>query len=787
MVGLRTNQPSFAAGILGEDLQARIDLAKYAVGLKVGRNFVVHSYGGVSNRAGFEFIGESLNNTPFGTIDIEFQAAIGDSYILEFGDRECRVFRSGAPVIRPPGTPNAGLQVVFNSPYSSADLAGLDWTQSNDVMTMTHPGYPVWDLTRFDHHDWRFDVIDFRPPVDAPPTAPTVAVTNPDNSSDDDYQPQRYNYRYSAIVNGQESMLSPVGFGVNDLSNSGKNVNRITVPEVAGATEYKLYKDQTESGFYGFLATVLPEQRSFLDRNVTPDNANGPQTSSIILNVGGRYPSRVTYFQQRRIFAASTSMPQTFYGTKVNALRSVMKATPAKEDDAFEYTLASNQRQTIKHLVTLDTLILMTQSAEWVIKGRTSSVVSGASPPLAEPQSYYGSSDVKPLVVGDEVLFVQATGSSVRNLGYSFEKNRYAGEDLTILCRSLFEGREIRDWAYAKSPHSVVWCAMTDGSLLSFTYLREQQVWAWMEHPTDGFVESVAAITEEGEDFLYLIVRRTRSGAVRRYKERMHSRYFTDVRDGFFVDSGLTYDEPRLVSQIIAGNVFTVASHGFNNGDLIDLTHEGYRIDERGDKVKAIVQRRYTATNVDGSTGMTLHDDEIGFAKYELQDAVSTVRKAVRTIGGLDHLEGRAVVALADGNVIGLSDDLHRVGELVVSGGSITLPEPASRVHVGLQYVSEIETLEMMSAQDELSGRLKNVEKFQVKVRNTRGIVIGASRDALLEAPLPVEYDSTDMVTGQIEVVASGQWGLLGNGIIRQDFPLPATILSITPSTEIGG
>lgn len=51
-----TIQRSFAAGELAPELQARADLAKYAVGLKTCRNMFVLRAGGVQKRPGTKFV-----------------------------------------------------------------------------------------------------------------------------------------------------------------------------------------------------------------------------------------------------------------------------------------------------------------------------------------------------------------------------------------------------------------------------------------------------------------------------------------------------------------------------------------------------------------------------------------------------------------------------------------------------------------------------------------------------------------------------------------------------------
>ena len=81
----------------------------------------------------------------------------------------------------------------------------------------------------------------------------------------------------------------------------------------------------------------------------------------------------------------------------------------------------------------------------------------------------------------------------------------------------------------------------SDGRLLGLTYVPEQQVYAWHTHDTDGLIESIAVVGEGNDDILYAVVRRTINNATVRYVERLSSRYFAELKDGFFVDCGVTY------------------------------------------------------------------------------------------------------------------------------------------------------------------------------------------------------------------------------------------------------
>ena len=73
----------------------------------------------------------------------------------------------------------------------------------------------------------------------------------------------------------------------------------------------------------------------------------------------------------------------------------------------------------------------------------------------------------------------------------------------------------------------------------------------------------------------YFVVQRTIGGEPAYYIERLHDREFTDVRDCFFVDSGLSYDAPieiLFVTEAFPVVVTTTNSHGLSDGDEVDVS-----------------------------------------------------------------------------------------------------------------------------------------------------------------------------------------------------------------------
>src|SRR5690606_26081962 len=76
------------------------------------------------------------------------------------------------------------------------------------------------------------------------------------------------------------------------------------------------------------------------------------------------------------------------------------------------------------------------------------------------------------------------------------------------------------------------------------------------------------------DELPYFVVKRKVDGNTVRYIERLHVRRFEDVRDAFFVDCGLSYDNPITITGITSANpvVITAASHGLSDGDTVDFS-----------------------------------------------------------------------------------------------------------------------------------------------------------------------------------------------------------------------
>lgn len=696
MADLRTYQPSFTAGELSPALGARVDLAKYSSGLRTAINIFIHPHGGASNRAGLEFVHE-VKNSNHNVREIPFQFNTEQSYVLEFGNLYFRVFRDGGLIL------SGGVAYEKATPYAHADLEELVFIQEADVMYLTHPDYEVRKLSRLADDNWKLDVVTFAPVMTAPTGVAAAVVTGSGSTT--------YRYKVSAVsdASGEESLPSAMVSVNNNLLTAG-NKNRVSWAAKPGAGRYIVYRE--DNGVYGYIGGT--SGLSLDDDNITPDLADTPQTARNPFVGAGNYPRCSTFVEQRLAFASTRNDPQAAWLSQSANYENFGYSQPSKASDAVTFRIKAKQVNEIRSMLALKGLMILTSGAEWVVSGGSQSDAITPSAVRIDNQGYRGAARVQPIIVGNTVLFAQARGGVVRDFSYEFAQDGFVGRDLTILARHLFENKNIKAWAYAQAPYSIAWVILDDGSLVSLTYLKEHEVWAWTRHQSgpddDAIFEDVVTIAEGNEDVPYFIVNRTIGGVRKRYIERLHTRAFDTIADAFFVDSGLTYEGP-----------------------------------------------------------------------------------AVKKITGLDHLNGQQVVALADGNVV------RNLTVGPVAGGiGVMLQNAASKVHIGLGYVADLETLSLDLGQVQglgtVQGRMKSISDVTFRVENTRGIWVGP-KDGTRDSGHLVEFkqrasenwnEAIEMLTGDIRITPHWDWNTKGSIYVKQFDPLPMTILALMPDVTVG-
>jgi hypothetical protein len=397
--------------------------------------------------------------------------------------------------------------------------------------------------------------------------------------------------------------------------------------------------------------------------------------------------------------------------------------------------------------------------------------------------------DIEPEVVADSILWTTRAGTSVRQFRYEYTTDKWQAPDMTRVAKHIAKGETaatsgIVDMDFQAEPVPILWCVRADGQLCGMTYETQEQVYGWFRLTTDGEIESVAVISvEDGEDEVWVIAKRTIDGSDLRYIEyfKPHD-FYGEIKDCFFVHSGLTYDGGAAVNitDITKADpaVVTVASWPAD-GSGVDLAD--------GDKVRITGVTGMTEVNLGLLTAYTVANADKGALTFELSgidstgwtayDSGGTVQKVTNTLSGLDHLEGESTAILVDGAA--------HPAETVASG-AITLDYYGNLIHVGLPYNSIVEPMKIAagSALGTNRGKKQKVTKITVAFYETYGAKAGPDQDNLKSIAFGTGTTPA-LFTGDKDFQLYSDWGNEATITIVQDQPLPMTILAIVPHLTV--
>ncbi|MEG2344213.1 MAG: hypothetical protein RSB52_08635, partial [Acidaminococcaceae bacterium] len=369
---------------------------------------------------------------------------------------------------------------------------------------------------------------------------------------------------------------------------------------------------------------------------------------------------------------------------------------PQADDDGIIGTLNNGQMNGIKGIVTFAEMLMQTAGGTYKVSGGNEPLTP--SNQQAKPQEYRGINDLMPCVVGSRIVFVQQQSNIVRDMGYSYDTDKYQGDDVSLLASHLFNGYKVVSMTYQQVPNSVVWCVRSDGVLLGMTYVKEQDVGAWHQHNTDGKFVDICSIAGTTEDELWCVVKRGDTYMIELMAEQIGS---ANVDSQYFVDSG-----------IIVNN---------------------------------------------------------------------TTKSA--TISGLEHLEGKTVQILADGNVL---------PGTIVENGSVTIGGGYEKVIIGLGYISILETLpiEFNGNDGSYSGRKKRISQMMIMFKDSSGGKFGINKnlDEIKWRSSEAWNAPIELYTGKKFVtIPSASYDRTLTAIVKQEDPLPMNILSLVVEVTPGG
>ncbi|MBE9559086.1 MAG: hypothetical protein IMF08_19665, partial [Proteobacteria bacterium] len=481
----------------------------------------------------------------------------------------------------------------LTTPYATGDLAAIKYAQTADIMYLASPDHKPYRLLRWAHAGWSLEEVDF---ADGPWGSVNVTATK----------------------------LTPgatTGKGVAITADSTTGING---GQGFLATDVGRLIRIEYSGNWGWAVIAAVNSTISVTADIRRDFGAATPIDQWRLGAWSDstgWPRAVTFYESRAAWAGTSGQPQTVWLSQSGDFQNMQPDDGAglvADDDAIARTVASQTVNAILWLLPAGKLVAGTTTNQLVMR---SNLDDGPITPVdfsVNPRTTRACADLDAVAIDEAAIFVQR--GKRRLMAFGRDGGGYRALDLTIFAEHVTRG-DIAALAYQEEPHSLVWVLRADGVLAALTYRPEQEVIGWSRHILGGsfgagsaVVESIATIPgnatagTEARDELWCIVKRTIDGATRRYVEVFEKDYEDggDAADAFYVDSGLSLDNPVTVTSVTSANpvVVTAPANGFSEGDEIALDDIGWT--GGADHLNG---NRYTVANI-GGANLLIHAEQ---------------------------------------------------------------------------------------------------------------------------------------------------------------------------------
>ena len=169
----------------------------------------------------------------------------------------------------------------------------------------------------------------------------------------------------------------------------------------------------------------------------------------------------------------------------------------AEDSDALDLTASIGEINSIRHIVSNRDLQILTSTSEMYIPAFTDKPITPTNAQIKR-QTPYGSSFVRPQSLDGATIFVQKTGSVIREYIYDDREAAYVANSISTLSSHLIDDpvqMTILRGAINR-PESYAFILNKNGNIALFTSNRAEQRAGWSEFTTNGKFHSLCTIDD---------------------------------------------------------------------------------------------------------------------------------------------------------------------------------------------------------------------------------------------------------------------------------------------------
>lgn len=335
------------------------------------------------------------------------------------------------------------------------------------------------------------------------------------------------------------------------------------------------------------------------------------------------YPSAITFHENRLWFAGTDSQPDGIWSS-ATAEYFNFDVGDGEDTDAIDFDAAAGVTNRIRHLVSNRDLQVFASQGEFFVPSSVTQPLTPANAKISA-QTPFGTGFVRPQSIDGGTLFVQSTGTAVREYIYSDAEGAYVGGQVSLLSSHLVtnpkqlavvKGSLNRSGAYGFFLNG-------DGNISVLYSIRAEKRLGWMNWETNGDYISVASTDKE----LFAVVSRDQGdGTTKLFLEQFDADFQLDCSKEYTGTAGV-FDVSAVFADgagvdVVNGTEylgnFTVAS-GDANVSAVDATATSAEI---GYKFTPVLKTLPVDAGVQGGP-LTARPRRISLVDLDLNDTLS--------------------------------------------------------------------------------------------------------------------------------------------------------------------
>lgn len=812
---------SFSSGELDPILTDNVTLEKFNKGLATARNVMIGKTGALLTRFSRKHVMVAKDT---GGKPIKIYQPPNTRILLEFGHLYVRVHYNFDTFIS-----GFSYEEVVTD-ITSDELDNLHFTTSGDFVYVFCANRNMKKL--------RY-VTDGFSPIGFLADADVFKIPNPLNfmsvvvTSSTGYL---VDYFCTVVVNGEETLgidsvsFSPGGF-FKPVAAGAKNTIVAKWPasalNFAEVSEVRVYSRPNKGGAYGLLGSTTQvdlvganREATFIDIGGVPDYANGTQDIITKYGLGGvpvinLKPRTGTVYQQRLLFTTEADR-EAIVASRPGFKNNFYRDFPYASDSSLLFKAGTSGKAYVLRIVESEGLVVFTTNGVYTNSGLLGPTNIG----LDKRGAWIINEKLPPLVIPGGLFFVD-TSNTIRQMVFNQEILAYESVEQTIFSNHLFKRRKIKSWCYQTGTTPLILVTFSDGTFAKFTYNFEHQMKAWTrgdsKYPVEqveGTIEydtSIFVVNKNGQRQIEITLPRYISA------EKLEEDTESDMKaPAMFADSIKERWEYAQAEEFLKTLTFQPVTPGDWSGQL-KVTYPDQELPGASGPwtpyigyvfrwFHPVTKYAIDLTVISSATLQTVFQPS---EEFPSEYAAGQMFYFTRTsITGLDHLEGEQVAVLVDGAVLASPyNDKEEYDIVTVTGGTVTIDEPAAIIVVGRPICADIKTLNVSTVeQSPTLIESVNVNKMYVRVQDTRGLYVANTfpeesldqkdghtvekMDSLDEALVPQEADLIGNryfppVSKRCEVTMRGEWSNNGQVSFRQVDPFHFEILSIIPDLTV--